>query len=401
MRGETHSLGHGPVWSLGTAPESQGSIAAEPQVADAPHAPSLPVRWTTSAVVEPQLDVRGGVSDVVGAGDGQGQETVSEMSEPEPDAVARGWVVPPGGARVEALFVLAGTALGIGRVERAASPVWLNLDDLVNLDAIGEPIDGLTEVEITMEDRRVIGAGWPEQFCDAVVAQLLRSSGAPTATPGSPAATPHPAPAAAPDVPDQPVSDAGPVPVSPTAAPADGHRADVSAPQDGVTDTVAPSVAATGGASAPGADAVAVDEPAALQPAPAAAAQPAPVADAAGADEGSPSLELEDVVYLGGYPGQTKRRKKCTVRMSREALELDGPGDTHFRVGWDVVRTIEVQNSDEARFRMNTKIHRDASALVIECDQSVSILLEARDCPTIALRSAMSQLLAGLAVVVV
>jgi len=130
-------------------------------------------------------------------------------------------------------------------------------------------------------------------------------------------------------------------------------------------------------------------------------ASAAAAADDIGAGEGSPSLELEDVVYLAGHPGQTKRRKKCTVRMSREALELDGPGDVHFRVGWDIVRTIEVQNSDEARFRMNTKIHRDASALVIECDQSVTILLEARDCPTIALRSAMSQLLAGLAVVVV
>ncbi len=200
MRGETHPLGHGPIWSLGTAPESSGSTVAEPPVVNATQAPSLPVRWTTSAVVEPQLDVRGGVSDVVGAGDGRGQETMSDVSEPEPDAVARGWVVPPGGSRVEALFVLAGTSLGIGRVERAASPVWLNLDDLVNLDAIGDPVDGLTEVEITMEDRRVIGAGWPAQFCDAVVEQLLVSSGAPTATPGSPAATPHPTPPAAPDV---------------------------------------------------------------------------------------------------------------------------------------------------------------------------------------------------------
>ncbi len=113
------------------------------------------------------------------------------------------------------------------------------------------------------------------------------------------------------------------------------------------------------------------------------------------------SLELEDVVYLGGYPGQSKKRKKCVVGMSRTGLDLNGPGDLHFRVGWDDVRSIEVQNSDEARFRMNTKIHRDASALVVECDQGVTILLEARDCPTIALRSAIGQLLAGLPVLVV
>jgi hypothetical protein len=123
---------------------------------------------------------------------------------------------------------------------------------------------------------------------------------------------------------------------------------------------------------------------------------PTPANDAPAA-----SLELEDVVYLGGYPGQSKRRKKCVVTMGRSGLELSGPGDLRFRVGWEGVRTIEVQNSDEARFRMNTKIHRDASALVVECDQGVTILMEARDCPTIALRSAIAQLLAGLPVLVV
>ena len=113
------------------------------------------------------------------------------------------------------------------------------------------------------------------------------------------------------------------------------------------------------------------------------------------------TLELEDVVYLGGYPGHTKKRKRCTATLGRAGLELAGPGDLHFRISWDVVRTIEVQNADEARFRMNAKIHRDASALVIECDQGVTILLEARDCPTIALRTAIGQLLTDTAVVVV
>ncbi len=87
--------------------------------------------------------------------------------------------------------------------------------------------------------------------------------------------------------------------------------------------------------------------------------------------------------------------------MSRTGLELSGPGDLSFRISWESVKTVEVQNSDEARFRMNTKIHRDASALVVECDQGVTILLEARDCPTIALRSAIGQLMTDLPVVVV
>jgi hypothetical protein len=113
------------------------------------------------------------------------------------------------------------------------------------------------------------------------------------------------------------------------------------------------------------------------------------------------TLELEDVVYLGGYPGQERKRKRCTATLGGEGFEVSGPGDLRFRISWSVVRTIEVQNADEARFRMNAKIHRDASALVIECDQDVTILLEARDCPTIALRSAIAQLMASLPVVVV
>ena len=96
-----------------------------------------------------------------------------------------------------------------------------------------------------------------------------------------------------------------------------------------------------------------------------------------------------------------KKRKRCTATLGRAGLELARPGDLHFRLSWDVVRTIEVQNADEARFRMNAKIHRDASALVVECDQGVTILLEARDCPTLALRAAIGQLLDDTSVVVV
>jgi hypothetical protein len=355
----------GPVWSTGVAPDTDWETA--------PAATSLPVRWTTGDAAAMQGDVRGG-DDVTGAGADPGHGAVP--GEPEPDAVAKGWVVPPGGSRVDAIFVLAGTSLGIGRVERANAPVWLDLDDLVNLDAIGEPVDGLTEVEILMDDHRVIGAGWPEHFCAAVVDVLTATAGRPTATPGSPAAAAVPV-AAAPSAP----SPFEPAPM-PDAAPDD-------TPAPGTVDGSTPTV------TEPSATAPA---PVVADPAPAAPAVADPVA-AAAAPAGA--LELEDVVYLGGYPGHAKRRKKCVVGMTRTSLDLKGPGDLAFRIGWDVVRTIEVQNSDEARFRMNTKIHRDASALVVECEQGVTILLEARDCPTIALRSAIAQLLDGQSVVVV
>jgi hypothetical protein len=366
----------GPLWSTGVSPDAELDTA--------PAATSLPVRWTTGDAMATQGDGRG-ADDVTGAGADPGHGAVP--GEPEPDAVAKGWVVPPGGSRVDAIFVLAGTSLGIGRVERANAPVWLDLDDLVNLDALGDPVDGLTEVEILMDDHRVIGAGWPEHFCAAVVDVLRATAGRPGATPGSPAAAAAP-PASAPiesdPTPDSSSSDAAAGSVG-TAVP------DVAAPV-----VAAPIIADREPAPAPAGGPVPVESAASGSAvAPSDGAVPSAVPSPAGA------LELEDVVYLGGYPGHHKRRKKCVVGMSRTSLDLKGPGDLAFRVGWDVVRTIEVQNSDEARFRMNTKIHRDASALVVECEQGVTLLLEARDCPTIALRSAIAQLLDGQPVVVV
>ncbi len=283
--------------------------------------------------------------------------------------------------------------------------MWLNLDDLVNLDAIGDPVDGLIEVEIVMEDQRVIGACWPEEFCDAVVDVLRVSAGRPTATPGSPADTRHhhdepTAAATTAAAPDEVPATASPTPTQPTPTQPTPTQ---PTPTQSAADTPTTVRTGTGNgaldpstqeAAASGAQPPTVPErsPASAAAAPTAPATPAPATAA---------LELEDVVYLGGYPGQSKRRKKCVAGLTRSALELSGPGDLRFTVGWDVVRTIEVQNSDEARFRMNTKIHRDASALVVECDQGVTLLFEARDCPTIALRSAISQLLDGLSVVVV
>lgn len=336
MAPEPISLERGPVWSTGRVAE-QGARTAS----------GLPVRWSASGATNLRDDPRGGDVDVVGVGDEPGVQPAAG-TEPEPDAVARGWVVPPGASRVDAIFVLTGTSLGIGRAERATTPVWLDLGDLVNLDAIGDPVDGLTEVEITMADQRVIGAGWTDEFIDAVVGVLQGAAAGPPPSPDQPAPAPVAVVAPAPE----------PAPVTPAgvAEPAPGPLA-----------------------------------PAPVAPAP---VTPAPVT-------ASSALELEDVVYLGGHPAHTKRRKKCVVSMTRSAFELTGPGGVEFSIGWDVVRTIEVQNADEARFRTNTKIHRDASALVLECDQDVTILVEARDCPTIALRSAMNQLLDGLDVVVV
>ncbi len=338
-----------------------------------------PVRWSLGGGPDDSTDPLRGVIDVVSGQRGAEEDTM--IAEPEPDAVGRGWVIPPGGSKVDAIFVLSGAHLGIGRTERVASPVWLHLREVTNLDALGDPVDGLQGVEISMEDHSVITAGWTEPFIDSVLATLHRLL------------DPQPAPAidAAPVQPAQQMPDAdGPFATAPAAS------ADLPAPAAPYAPPASSALSPPVVPPSPSAPPEPSPEVAELERSAAAAS----VTRAAGSGAAA-ALELEDVVYLGGYPGHSRRRKKCTASMDRQKIEVNGPSDLSIRIPWTDVRTIEVQNSDEARFRMNTKIHRDASALVIECEQEVTVLLEARDCPTIALRSAITQLLDGLSVVVV
>jgi hypothetical protein len=289
----------------------------------------------------------------------------STPDEPLPDAACRGWVDPPDQARIEALFVLAGLGLGIQRTDVVTTPVWLDLTEVEAMDALGEPQGGLIHVEIVMKDSTVVGAGWTDAFCTAVVSALTGDS----------------TPAMAESVPVS--SD----PVLEVAAPVVRDRsrlAEAASVEAGSVEGTEFEVAA------------APSEQAALAPEPVQS-----LSDVAPVDATSAGLELEDVVYLGGYPGQTKKRKNCTAVLTRTGLEVVGPADLRFRMSWDSVTSVEPQNSDEARFRMNTKIHRDSSALVIECDQGITLLLEARDCSTVPLRSAITQLLSGLPVLVV
>ncbi len=202
------------VWNR----ELSEPLPSEPQMS------YLPVPWTSSAAGGASPVLLGGVGDVVPADD-----HAAAVDEPKPDALTQGWVRPPGGERTEALFVLAGSSMGIGRTERVTSPVWLDLNQLVHLDAIGDPVDGLVEVEITMDDDSVIGAGWSEEFCDAVVLTLTvladrRAGTAPEPHAGEPTAPAAAEPAAAqpaaaepaaaePAVEPRPI---GPVPTSPS-----------------------------------------------------------------------------------------------------------------------------------------------------------------------------------------
>lgn len=287
-------------------------------------------------------------------------------TEGEPDAVARGWVEHGGRPRAEALFVLAGDTLGIGHLDAPEHPWWIDLRSVTAADAIGEPVGGREQVELFLSDGTTIRAAWLEDFTAPLVEALQRVAGTPAPAPSPQAAAPA-APAAAP----------AQAPVAPSPAPQG------PAPQ-------APAAQAPPSQAAP-----------AQTPPPAAATTPTSTDGAAAEAPAGSALVLEDVVYLGGHPDHPKKRKKCVATLTRDGIEVTGPHELRIHVPWDQVRTVEAQNADEARFRMNTKIHRDATALVVECGPDLTILLEARDCPTIPLRSAITSLVSDLRVVVV
>jgi len=351
---------------------------------------SLQLGSTTDVAREGQKYAVRGIQKVVT----EARLDESTPDEPLPDAACRGWVDPPDQARIEALFVLAGLGLGIQRTDVVTTPVWLDLTEVEAMDALGEPQGGLIHVEIVMKDSTVVGAGWTDAFCTAVVSALTGDS-TPAMAESVPVSSDPVLEVAAPVVRDRSrLAEAATVEAAVLEA-ATVEAALLEAP------TVEEARVEASTAEAPSGESLGVEfavAPSVLTVVPEPVQSPSEVAP----DEGSSAgLELEDVVYLGGYPGQTKKRKNCTAVLTRTGLEVVGPADLRFRMSWDSVTSVEPQNSDEARFRMNTKIHRDSSALVIECDQGITLLLEARDCSTVPLRSAITQLLSGLPVLVV
>lgn len=338
---------------------------------------------------------------------GSDQGDGATPSQVEPDAVGRGWIEQVGATREQVLFMLAGPSLGIGDLLGGSLPEWFDLSDTTNLDAVGDPVGGMQPVEMTFSSGRVLRAGWPVAFCDRVVDSLMGTiADAPQPSAPAPAVStavsPAPTPASASDpmppadAPIGSVTEAAVIPiVVESTAPASAQvEAGSSAPSPAVTPNAIP--------TGPVEPALPSGQPTSLaELAPPAGVAPVERSAADAAGQGAAALVLEDVTYLGGYPGQAKRRKKCTATLTIQAVEVAGPNGLAFRVPWEVVGTIEAQNADEARFRMNTKVHRDATALVLECDQDVTVLLEARDCPTIPLRGAIAQLVVDLPVVVV
>ncbi|MEI7886685.1 MAG: hypothetical protein WCJ04_04750 [Actinomycetes bacterium] len=384
--------------------DQEGLFSVGLSTSEKPFEPLEQLGSRNSVAVQDRKIGVGGIQKVVSAD----RFEESNEEDPVPDAACRGWVDPPGQERIEALFVLSGLGLGIQRTDVLTSPVWLNLSEVQAIDAIGDPENGLTHVELVMHDSTVVGAGWSDAFCAAVVTSLLgvaEQNNSAMSAPIPPTESPS-EPTSVPSTTFAEDAASWPEPVLLVAPPVVRDRSRLA--HEALQTETSPAVPAAELGSAIGGDAP-VEAAQVSTPVPSMfdnssesgthGHDTGPIGDMP--EDRSAGLELEDVVYLGGYPGQTKKRKNCTAVLSRTGLEVVGPSDLRFRMSWESVSSIEPQNSDEARFRMNTKIHRDSSALVIECDQGITILLEARDCSTVPLRSAITQLLADLSVLVV
>lgn len=277
----------------------------------------------------------------------------SKSREPAaPDAVGRG-VLGHDPDAPAVLFVLAGHSLGSTPVSGDGAPQWLDLRRLLNLDAVGEATDSKLPVEATFDGGPTILALWPEPFCDQVtdrLRELLET----------------------------------------------GQMIPEGSPEGGTDPVAAPVVAEVATAAAPSAPMPVSDDTALWathddRPLP---GDGPPLRRTEGV-EGRGELTLEDVVYHGGYPGETKRRKKCVAVLTGSALSVSGPSGPEFTVGWDSVQSVEAQNADEAKFRLGVKAKRNSSVIVFECDQGVSIVLEAHDVPTVPLKGALHELLDG------
>ncbi|MFV0316315.1 MAG: hypothetical protein ACK5O2_05060 [Microthrixaceae bacterium] len=288
-----------------------------------------------------------------------------------PDAVGRGVLGHTPDAPAY-LFVLAGHSLGSTPVGGDGEPKWLDLRRLLNLDAVGDPRDSKVPIEATFDGEPPLEALWPEPFCDQVVDRLRELLDRGEMLPEGTGELPEPPPvvAAAPS----PFGLQGQDPPEPTAPTPSTFEVAQQAPQQAAHGTDAPLWAAADDRPLPG------------------DGQPL-----GGSVEGGPGgeLTLEDVVYHGGYPGHTKRRKKCVAVLDARGLSVSGPNGPDFSVPWDTVTSVEAQNADEAKFRLGVKVKRNSTVVVVECDQDVSIVLEAQDVPTVPLRNALHELLDG------
>ncbi len=290
--------------------------------------------------------------------DSSAPDQPGQPQPPAPDAVGRG-VLGDGDTEPLTLFVLSGPSLGANAIRGGGDTRWFDLRAVVNLDALGEPQDDRQRIEMSFEDGDLLVALLPETFLNKMVDRLqeLLASGEMSDSSGG--------------IPSDSMAPPPPIPAVATAA--------VPPP--------APAFEATGhSASGAPMDRSVVEN----APMPGDGEPMVPTTGESGQDQ----LVLEHVVYHGGYPGENKRRKHCTLVMDHTGVDLSGSHGLDFKIAWESVNSVEVQNPDEAKFRLNIKAKRNSTSLVFACADDVMVVVEARNVPTVPMRGALQDLLA-------
>jgi hypothetical protein len=276
------------------------------------------------------------------------QDYQAPVQTPSPDAVGRG-VLGDSDTEPLTLFVLSGSSLGATPVEGGGEPQWFDLLAVENLDALGDPMDERQRIELIFEGGNRVKALLPLSFLDKLVERLqeLLASGSMA---GAPPAQPQPQPplTSAPPPPPPPAPPIAEVPGSIMS-----HHTVEHAPLPGDGAAIAPSVG----------------------------------------ESGHHQLVMENVIYHGGFTGEEKRRKGCSLRLDHSGADVAGSSGPNFHLDWNQVASVEVQNPDEAKFRLNIKAKRNSTSFVISCLDGSSVLLEARDVPTVPMRHAVADLL--------
>jgi hypothetical protein len=337
-----------------------------------------------------------------------------------------------GGDDSSTLFVLAGSSLGATLIEGEGTPQWFDLRKVVALDAIGDPAGSKIRIEVAFDSGERFEAMWPEPFCDKVVLRLeeLFEAGAMSREVPPEAPTPDQAPAAEITgssaeafAPASPFGSSDATAATATTAASAASGAQVP---DGGTSLEGSTSLDDGAAGdqptpTPVSEVVAVDltlaaDESGVPPGNAPALEELPPMPVVGGDlplpgdgpplastpseSGEQELVLRDVIYHGGYPGEPKRRKKCILVLGGAGIGVSGPAGPQVQIEWEHIRSIEAQNSDEAKFRLNLRTKRGSTTLVIDCDDESTVLVEARDVSTLPLRAAVAEMVAGRGVVV-
>jgi len=386
-------------------------------------------------------------------------EALSDELEPTTlvHGVIEGWLQRGAGDDLElidTLFILTEARLGLGRTDEAPGERrWVQLTDIVAIDAVDDSPLPLQTIEIELADGLVMCLGWPETFTEVVIPVLVAlaerkeldaaadvmppelTDPAAVATDASDLESMEPSGWIEGAVASPPAAESaeptGERPVVAAldffnAAPPHGAPAlDAPAPGDEPAAASDPWMSIETGRHdeplAPGAfetgpfDTVPFDTvPFETVPFGAVPDESTPLESAADVEptvaresslaDGPPPWQqpgmvwpdpLRGVLYLGGHPGHPRKRKNGSMLFSPAGLAVSGTGfqSWDMNMDWAFVDGIEIQGPDEILFGDNLKIDSTSSALIVRMADDTRMFFEIRTRRPPSLRAGLAPVL--------